>query len=82
MNIEVRHFTLTSPAGSFVFTRDTILSHAKLVRDTITAVAFRGTEDGSKGPTRGTAQKWFREHVDGPAKNTLFTWERTVPHII
>lgn len=73
-------FTLTSPAGRFVFSKGTILSHAKLIRDAITA-SFRGTIpscpriDATKPHL---ATMWIQNHLGGPiAKNVLFEWDPT-----
>lgn len=57
--------TLTSKAGRFTFPDGTILSHAKLVRDTITAGSRRAIPQTSR-PTPANAQQWFKNNVAGP----------------
>jgi hypothetical protein len=64
-----RYFTLTSTIGVFSFHRETLMSHAKLVRDTIMYSLLNGESIRAQ-----TAQRWFREHTDGPAKHTEFVW--------
>jgi hypothetical protein len=75
VNIDPGTRVLTSTAGRFFFSTDVLLSHAKLVRDTVTA-SFHGCGNGTgKLPKPTAIQRWFRENVDGPAKDTLFRWE-------
>lgn len=69
--------TLTSVAGSFTFDPKTRLSHAKIIRDAITA-SVRGTLRGvvSINPARPEiAPRWVREHI-GPVatEDIVFTW--------
>lgn len=61
---DTRYFTLTSPAGHFVFPRTTILSHAKLIRDSITA-GSRGAIAGVRPPRPENAMNWIKEHIMG-----------------
>lgn len=68
-----RYFTLTSTAGKFIFPRPTIMSHAKLIRDTVTGALM--TRTTKKPPfTPDTVVRWVRETVMGPAKDTQFEW--------
>jgi len=75
MQNDDKGFTLTSKAGHFVFDTCTIMSHAKLVRDTITA-GVRGTIPHTPAPTPKLAQRWIRENLPGPVANAhiAFTW--------
>lgn len=67
------HFTLTSPAGRFSFPKGTILSHAKLIRDTVTA-GYRGTIPHTSRPTETNVVVWVREQIMGPAAKNNFKW--------
>lgn len=75
-NCTNRGFTLTSAVGDFIFECDVPMSHAQLVRDTIMAAVFGCSTDLAKPPQPVEAQRWFREHFNGPAKDTHFTWRR------
>jgi hypothetical protein len=67
------HYTLTSSAGHFVFPKETILGHAKLVRDTVTA-GSRGTIPHTPIPTPTTAIHWLRDYMGGSISKTDFEW--------
>jgi hypothetical protein len=69
----VNGFILTSPAGSFTFPPGTIMSHAKLVRDFITTMVVDPSAENPPRPER--ARAYVYEHMNGPAKNTMFTWQ-------
>lgn len=60
--------TLTSVAGHFTFDPMTRLSHAKLIRDAITA-GFLGSIPHTPRPTPATALRWIRENLQGPIAN-------------
>ena len=63
------NITLVTQIGKFEFDAGTIMSHAKLVRDTIMGQVM----DGQRIIPRA-AQKWIRENLEGPAKYTQFQW--------
>lgn len=67
-----RYFTLTSAVGKFIFPRSTIMSHAKLVRDTIVGTVL-GPE---KSPTPNNVNHWLKNNLQGPVKDTQFEWVR------
>lgn len=73
--------TLTSKAGSFTFDPKTRLSHAKIIRDTITA-SFRGALRGVPRISANRPQmasRWITENIDGPIakEKIVFTWDPT-----
>lgn len=68
-----RYYSLTSPAGTFEFSREVPLSHAKLVRDTITASVF-GANTGTPIRRNGNPMTWLRSNMEGNIKNTPFQW--------
>jgi hypothetical protein len=71
--------TLTSKAGSFTFSPNLRLSHAKLIRDTVTA-GFLGAIPHTPRPTPERVIGWVREHMDGPiGKDHTFTVKWTQP---
>lgn len=75
------HYTLTSTAGKFIFPKNTLLSHAKLIRDTITA-SFRGAIPGAPRIDARKAQfapRWIRENLAGPIAQAgiAFEWDPT-----
>jgi len=57
--------TLTSKAGSFTFSPTTRLSHAKLIRDTVTA-GYLGSIPHVSRPTPKRLPFWIRENLQGP----------------
>lgn len=68
------HFTLTSPEGQFIFPSDTLMSHAKLVRDTVTA-NVRGFRGDSPAIRRQTNLKvWLKDNLMGPASKVQVQW--------
>lgn len=70
-------FTLTSKAGRFIFPTETRLSHAKLVRDTITA-SFMGHLPDEDEPVRKSRHvaAWLIRNLNGPAAHNSFDWVR------
>jgi hypothetical protein len=70
---DTRYFTLTSKAGSFVFETDVYLSHAKIIRDTITACVCDPSKENIPMNNQG-AIKWIRDHLMGPASQVQFEW--------
>lgn len=75
MTNEPGTFTLTSPAGRFFFSTEVILSHAKLVRDTITASFMGALGDTPRVTKERNPVTWIRTYLDGPARDTPFEWE-------
>jgi hypothetical protein len=80
--------TLTSQAGSFTFAPGTRLSHAKLIRDTVTA-GFLGSIPHVSRPTPNRVILWVRQNLQGPIatdKKLSFEWTppegRRVNHIV
>lgn len=69
-------FTLTSTVGDFIFECDVPMSHAKLIRDQIMVAVCGVGEGGIRPPTPEGARAWILDHMNGPAKDTLFTWRR------
>ena len=65
-----RVFTLTSSAGRFTFPNHVQLSHAKLVRDTVTA-GFRGAIPHTPRPKPENALRWFKDRVIGPVSENI-----------
>ncbi len=63
------NITLVTPIGKFEFDAGTIMSHAKLVRDTIMGAVMTGERIIPRA-----AQRWVRENVEGPVKYTEFQW--------
>lgn len=75
--MQTKYFTLTSPSGHFIFSSDTKLSHAKLIRDTITG-SDRGSIPGLFAPPRHKphfSAGWIREHLPGPVANAAISFE-------
>lgn len=72
-----KHFTLTSKAGDFVFPRETILSHAKLIRDTITASMMGSLPHTPRiNPSKPKfAPRWVRDHLNGPIASAGYAFE-------
>lgn len=79
MTVDRDHFTLTSPSGHFIFEKGTRLSHAKLIRDSVTA-ADRGHANYDRPPDRTKPHRvslWVRDNLGaGPVVNelTAFVW--------
>lgn len=72
--MQKRYFTLTSPAGHFIFDTTTRLSHAKLIRDAITG-SFHGALRMTPSVSPTTAVRWVREHLAGPVANAKIDFE-------
>lgn len=73
----IDYFTLTSKAGRFVFPRGTRLSHAKLIRDTITAGFLGHLQDMTGRPQKAKSiQHWIQSNLNGPANHNSFEWVR------
>lgn len=71
-NCKNRGFTLTSPAGHFVFDCETLMIAAQCVRDFITTMVV---DPGAERPPRpDAAQRYVREHMNGPHKDIPFVW--------
>jgi len=74
MNAHSGEFTLTSVEGRFVFPGGTIMSHAKLVRDTLVA-GRRGAIPHVSRPRPENAMRWLKDNVAGPVPNNIrFEW--------
>lgn len=80
--------TLTSVAGTFTFSPLTRLSHARLIRDTVTA-GYLGSIPHVARPTPKRLPFWLRENLQGPIatdKKLSVEWTppegRRVNHII
>ena len=73
------HLVLTSSLGTFTFQRGTILSHAKLIRDTVTAKNGGGyygrSQVAGQDPYDGRG-RFFCE-IDGRAGQVPFDLDRT-----
>jgi len=68
------HFTLTSPAGHFIFPLGTVRSKAKVVRDAVTA-GSRGAIPHTPRPRPDNVMTWFKNHVAGPVSGEItFEW--------
>ena len=74
INCRNNGFTLTSVIGTFEFECDTIMSHAKAVRDFMLGVVLGQNDDGLRPPKPHHAQRFVHEHMNGPAKYTQFAW--------
>lgn len=75
---KLKHFTLTSKAGRFEFATDVRLSHAKLIRDTITASVMGSCPSAPRIKTDKPqfAARWIRENLQGPIATAqiAFDW--------
>lgn len=72
------YFTLATKAGYFIFPVGTVLNHAKLIRDTISA-SFFGAFLGApqvKASEPEKAPLWIRDYLGGPVgkANISFQW--------
>ena len=67
------YMTLTSPAGRFTFSKEVILSHAKLIRDAITAQRLNRNPALPAIRTPEEAQQYMLNHVGGRASQVNFT---------
>lgn len=64
------YFTLTSTAGKFVFRKDVLLSHAKLIRDAVTG-RFHAP---FANLTPDNVAAWVKLRLSGSVNKTPFEW--------
>lgn len=68
----VSKFTLTSKMGSFIFNDPVILSHAKLIRDSITGQFFSPAPNEPKIGTADEAKRYAKHHIEGKISEIPF----------
>ena len=69
--------TLTSAAGRFTFSKETPLSQAKLIRDTVTSQILKPNTSLPSIHTEEDAQAFMLSHVAGPTVKVGFGFERS-----
>lgn len=68
-------FKMRTRVGTFVFSSEVVLSHAKLIRDAVVAEVSRGRDSSIKGGY--TARKYVKNHCTGSAYDTPFAFVLT-----
>lgn len=69
--------TLISPAGRFIFSKEVILSQAKVIRDAVTIQVMHRNVALPAIRTKDDAQLFVLNHIGGPASKVNFTFEFT-----
>jgi len=70
---DFEYHTLTSPAGRFFFSKEVILSQAKLIRDAITAQVMNPNPALPNIRTETDAQQYILNNISGPASQANFS---------
>lgn len=71
-------FKLTNQFGIFVFAEGTLLSHAKLIRDTITGQHYNPDPTNTAPVKSGEQARAFMRSVNGPASKVPFAFVRSI----
>lgn len=70
-------FKLVNQYGVFIFVEGTLLSHAKLIRDTITGQHFNPDPTNSAPVKNGEQARAFMRSVNGPVNKVPFAFVRS-----
>lgn len=66
------YYVLTSAVGKFTFSKEVVLSHAKLIRDSVTAQRLKPQPGLMLIRSAHEATTFMLEHVAGPASRVNF----------
>ena len=72
---DFEYHTLISPAGRFFFSKEVILSQAKLIRDAITAQVMNPNPALPEIRCQTDAQQYSLSNIAGPASKVNFSVE-------